>query len=51
MIYFLKEWGSRISNMTFPSDMEMVHMDVVDMDMVDMDMVEMDMVDMDMMDE
>ena len=32
---FLKEWGSRISNMTFPCDM-------VDMDMVDMDMADMD---------
>ena len=38
---FLKAWGSRISNMTFPCDM-------VDMDMVDMDLVDVDMVDVDM---
>ena len=45
MLYFLKAWRSRISNITFPCDMvdmEMVHMDMVDMDMVDMDMVDMD---------
>ena len=35
VLYFLKAWGSRISNMTFPCDM-------VDMDMVDMDMMDMD---------
>ena len=48
VLYFLNAGGSRISNMTFPSDMvdmEMVHMDMVDMDMVNMDMVNMDMMD------
>ena len=61
MLYFLKVWGSRMSNtyditicdlhqFHFQSNVQMVLLVFfIGMDMVDMDMLDMDMVDMDIL--